>query len=339
MTIAHPTMLSFERKLETSDALMFSGRWQAQADNKDWHPIKIIPRFNRATQSAHGISDEQKTKPNPVENSDDANLPLDHDTLLVSFSLRVIGNLGQPFACNSPEFEQAISEKVAQFKQEKMFDELARRYASNIANGRFLWRNRVGAEEINIVVTINNQAPFSFSAYDYSLNNFKQTDNKITTLANAIKDGLQNDNFVLIKVHAFVKLGAGQHVFPSQKMNMGEKRKALFKIDDQAAMHNVKIGNALRTIDDWYKNGNAQQSTPIAVEPFGAVTQRGQAHRESRNDLYTLMMTWVNDNDISDEEQAYVVANLIRGGVFSAQSDNDKKENKASKSGAKGRNK
>jgi CRISPR-associated protein Csy3 len=89
-----PSMLSFERKLETSDALMFSGIWQDIEDKEKWEAIPIIKRQNRSTQSAHGTSDENKVKPNPVSSdSDDANLPLAHDTLKVSFSMRVVGNL------------------------------------------------------------------------------------------------------------------------------------------------------------------------------------------------------------------------------------------------------
>ena len=332
-----PNMLAFERKFETSDALMFSGNWSdkekpnviEQAGEKDkgkkesviiWQPIKIIPRFNRATQSAHGINDANKVKPNPVaageKGSDDANLPIEHDTLKVSFTLRIIGNLGLPFSCNQPDFETAITQKVNEFKQSPMIDELAKRYAYNIANGRFLWRNRVGAEEITIVVNIKGQVnALSFNAYDYNLNNFEHNNDDIQTLSEAIKQGLiEDDNYVLISIDAFVKLGNGQHVFPSQEMNMGEKRKVLFKIKDQAAMHNVKIGNALRTVDDWYSD---DAEFPIAAEPYGAVTQRGQAYRKSKNDLYSLMVDWVNDRDIEPEQQAYVVSNLIRGGVFS----------------------
>lgn len=332
--ITLPNMLAFERKFETSDALMFSGDWSdkekpnviEQAGEKDkskkesiivWQPIKIIPRLNRSTQSAHGINDANKIKPNPVAASnDDANLPSEHDTLKVSFTLRIIGNLGLPFSCNQPDFETAISQKVNEFKQSPMIDELAKRYAYNIANGRFLWRNRVGAEEITIVVNIKGQDnTLTFNAYDYSLNNFEHNNDDIQTLSEAIKQGLiEDDNYVLISVDAFVKLGNGQHVFPSQEMNMGEKRKVLFKIKDQAAMHNVKIGNALRTVDDWYSD---DAEFPIAAEPYGAVTQRGQAYRKSKNDLYSLMVDWVNDKDIEPEQQAYVVSNLIRGGVFS----------------------
>ncbi len=319
MTITHPTLLSFERKLENSDALMFSGNWSdiGKTDEADkiWKPIPIIPRFNRSTQSAHGTSDDNKIKPNPVSSSnDDANLPINHDTLKVSFTLRVIGNLGKPFACNAPEFEQAITQKVDEFIQTDNIDMLAYRYAYNIASGRFLWRNRVGAEKIQINVRINHEEkPIEFNAYDFNLNNFETSDKNIAKLAELIKTGLCNDTFAFLQIDAFVKLGNGQHVFPSQEMNMGEKRKALFKISDQAAMHNVKIGNALRTIDDWYPKAQF----PIAIEPFGAVTQRGEAYRKSKIDLYTLLEKWVNNEKLEGTQQAYVVANLIRGGVFS----------------------
>jgi hypothetical protein len=40
------------------------------------------------------------------------------------------------------------------------------------------------------------------------------------------------------------------------------------------------------------------------------------------------MQDWVNDKSVSPENQAYIVANLIRGGVFSGESK-DKKAAKA----------
>lgn len=320
MPLTLPNMLSFDRKLETSDALMFSGNWSDKENPKAWQPIAIIPRQNRATQSAEGIDDKKKTQPNPVAASnDDANLPLQHDTLKVSFTLRIIGNVGMPFACNAPEFARAIEEKSTQFKASNMLNELALRYAYNIANGRFLWRNRVCAESIAITVQTNDTdaEQLEFNAYDFDLNDFnKNKENKnLQTLGNKIAQGLKSENdYVFIRVDAYVKLGNGQHVYPSQEMNMGEKRKVLFKIEEQAAMHNVKIGNALRTVDNWYTE-NAP--FPIAAEPYGAVTQRGEAYRKSKNDLYTLIVDWVNNGNIPDAEQAYIVANLIRGGVFS----------------------
>lgn len=325
MKIDLPSMLAFERKLETSDALMFSGNWEDISTKEKWQDIPITKRQNRSTQSAHGTSDADKIKPNPVSSdSDDANLPLAHDTLKVSFSMRVVGNLGKPFGCNSPTFSNAIQVKVDEFKQGEGVEILAYRYAYNIANGRFLWRNRVGAEEIKILVKAAEQT-FAFNAYDFSLNDFEKSSNnaELKQLAAGIAEGLKGDeqSFVLVEVDAFVKLGHQQHVFPSQEMNMGEKGKSLFRLEGCAAIHNVKIGNAIRTIDTWYER-YAEQGQPIAIEPFGSVTQIGDAFRKNKKegDLYSLMIDWVNGGDLILERQAYVVGNLVRGGVFSKSS-------------------
>lgn len=330
-----PSLLSFERKLETSDALMYSGNWadignetlevEQETDGKikkikqlAWKEIPITKRNNRSTQSAFGIDDAKKSEPNPVSSgNDDANLSHDKDTLKISFTLRVIGNIGIPFACNQPDFEKVISEKTTLFKKENELKELALRYAYNIVNGRFLWRNRVGAEKITIHVFDSEETePLEFNAYDYSLKDFEKNndDENLQKLTKIFQKGLNvDDDFVFIKVNAYVKLGDGQHVFPSEEMNMNEKGKTLFKMNECAAMHNVKIGNAIRTIDNWYDSAEF----PIAAEPYGSVTQRGQAYRKSKNDLYTLMINWVNDKELTDDDKNYVIANLIRGGVFS----------------------
>lgn len=321
-----PSLLSFDRKLETSDALMYSGNW-TDIENKAtaWQKIAVTKRYNRSTQSAYGIDDAKKSEPNPVSSdSDDANLPHDKDTLKIIFTLRVIGSIGQPFACNEPAFEALISKNVNLFKDEDSFKALAYRYAYNIANGRFLWRNRVSAEEVRIEVRHGSDSQLlDFKGTDFSLQDFKKNkDNaNLQSLTQLIQSGLNAvDDFTLLEVIAYVKIGKGQHVFPSQEMNMGEKGKVLFKLDDCAAIHNVKIGNALRTIDDWYENAEF----PIAAEPYGSVTQRGQAYRKSKNDLYTLILAWLNGKDITTNDKNFVVANLIRGGVFSGESKKKK---------------
>lgn len=341
MTIDLPSMLAFERKLETSDGLMFAGNWQNRGkeavkvtkskqdgskyeiEKPAWQPISVTKRYNRSTQSSHGIEEEKKTKPNPKSSdSDDANLPIDKDTLKVSFSLRVIGNLGKPFGCNDPSFESGVVAKINEFKDSKGVNQLAYRYAYNIANGRFLWRNRVGADEISIHVTTGIDQTLTFNAYDFSLTGFDKSKehSDLNRLAEAIEAGLKGDSesFVLINIDAYVKLGVLQHVFPSQEMNMNEEGKTLFQLDGCAAMHNVKVGNAIRTIDTWYPR-YAEEKQPIAIEPFGAVTQRGEAYRKNKQegDLYSLMVDWVNDKEITDDQKSYVTANLVRGGVFS----------------------
>lgn len=322
-----PSLLAFERKIETSDALMFAGNWKNIGnDNVIWEKIAITKRFNRSTQSAYGIEDAKKSEPNPVaSDSDDANLPHDKDTLKVVFSMRIIGNVGLPFACNEPSFEELLKNKVNEFKEQDKLETLAYRYAYNIANGRFLWRNRVCAENAMIEVYKNDEKkPLKFDAHEFSLQDFNKnnSDADLLELTKTIQFGLSaQDDFTLIKVIAYVKLGNGQHVFPSQEMNMSEKGKVLFQLDDCAAIHNVKIGNALRTIDNWYSDS---AEFPIAVEPYGAVTQRGQAYRKSKNDLYTLITAWLSGKEITADDKNFVISNLIRGGLFQGESKKKK---------------
>jgi CRISPR-associated protein Csy3 len=314
-----PSVLAFSRKLEVSDALMTSGLWTDIDKTEKWQPITLHDKRNRATHSQYGAKDEDKPKPN-LSWGDVATLPHDADTLRIKFTLKILGRLEEPTACNSPAFEAKVIQIVEAYRNEYQFKELATRYANNIVNGRFLWRNRVGAESVNIQVKHREQK-WQFNAYDYKLDQFtapNDDNHSFAQLVSVIQNGLQGDGFEYLEITAFSKLGFGQPVFPSQEMVLkipdGEKSKILFKLNDCAAMHSEKIGNALRTIDTWYTEDDSARA--IAVEPYGSVTSRGEAHRIAKIDFYTLLQRWLKDEVISAMQQHYVIATLIRGGVF-----------------------
>lgn len=146
------SVLAFERKLDPSDALFYAGNWQQQ---DAWTAIAVREKSVRGT-----ISNRLKTKDqdpakldaaieNPnLQKVDVAALPPEADTLRVRFSLRVLAGAGTPSACNSADYQDKLLDKVKEYAEAQQFTELARRYAFNLANGRFLWRNRVGAEQI-----------------------------------------------------------------------------------------------------------------------------------------------------------------------------------------------
>lgn len=314
-----PSVLAFSRKLEVSDALMASGLWLDIDKIEKWQPIELHEKRNRATHSQYGAKDEDKPKPN-LSWGDVATLPHDADTLRIKFTLKVLGGLEKPTACNSPAFEAKVIQIVESYRNADQFKELATRYANNIVNGRFLWRNRVGAESINIRVK-HREHNWEFNAYDYKLDQFTlptDSNRNFAELVSVIQKGLQGDGFEYFEITAFSKLEFGQPVFPSQEMVLnppkGEKSKFLFQLNGCAAMHSEKIGNALRTIDTWYAEDDNARA--IAVEPYGSVTSRGEAHRISKNDFYTLLQKWLKDEMIPAIQQHYVIATLIRGGVF-----------------------
>lgn len=320
------SVLAFERKLANSDALMYAGNGTQQGN---WIPIviqeksvrgTISNRLKNALASDPAKLDTEIQKAN-LQKVDVAALPFDADTLKVVFTLRVLGNLAQPSVCNDQDYQVALAHIITSYVDEHGFAVLATRYAENIANGRFLWRNRIGAEAIRVVVT-QGQQRWEFNGEDYSLRQFSQPSAELTALAKAIEQGLTGESSALFTVEAFVQLGNGQEVFPSQELILDEKArngksKILYQVNGIAAIHSQKIGNALRTIDDWHPA--ADEAGPIAVEPYGSVTSRGKAYRQPKEkmDFYTLLDNWVIKNDVpAPEQQHYVIATLIRGGVF-----------------------
>lgn len=334
-TIKTASVLAFERKLANSDALLYAGNWQARHDTQPWQPVTLQEKAVRGTISNRQkkISEDPAKLDAEIQKAnlqrvDVATLPFDADTLKVVFSLRILGELTRPSACNSPEYQTLLETKVGKYIHEFQFHELAARYAENLANGRFLWRNRVGADAVEVRVShIENQqvkTTWVFDSQQFDLHHFSTPQNELNQLADVIRQGLLGNQFALLQIEAFVRLGTGQEVFPSQELVLdqssnkeGKKSKFLYQVGGIAAIHSQKIGNALRTIDTWYPG--ADELGPIAVEPYGSVTSRGTAYRQPKEkmDFYNLLDSWMLKDQLpTPEQQHYVIATLIRGGVF-----------------------
>lgn len=317
------SVLAFERKLATSDAMLYAGRWQGDT----WQPVALQEKAVRGTISnrlKNAIGNDPAKLDAEIQKAnlqlvDTAALPADADTLKVVFTLRVLGDLATPSVCNDVVYQDALQAVIDEYVSETGFHELASRYAANLANGRFLWRNRIGAEAVQVNVSTQD-ASWQFDGHAYSLRNFEHRDESLQALAKVIESGLSGENWVMLTVEAQVKLGAGQEVFPSQELVLdsnSKKSRVLYQVSGIAGIHSQKIGNAIRTIDTWHPR--ADELGAIAVEPYGSVTSRGVACRQPREklDFYTLLDNWVTKGMKPDpDQQHFVMAVLIRGGVF-----------------------
>ena len=327
-----PSVLAYEKKLVPSNGIMFASKWEERGKNDV--PLKIIAKSVKGT-----ISNRlpQKDAKDPaklskmIENAnlqivDTCNLPMHYDTLHLFYTLKVLGNIKNPSSCNDEAFKQRYETLVDKYISEIGFKELGLRYALNIANGRFLWRNRVGSDDIEIHVKEESKdKEWIFNALDFSIRDFESDDEKVIELGNAIADVLASENdFMNLKVDAFVKIGEAQDVYPSEELVLdksngkGKKSKILFSIDGIAGMHSQKIGNAIRTIDTWFDEYDDVNS-PIAIETYGSVTTLGKAYRSpsSKLDFYTLFDNATEVVEFNNSNEAnYVMAMIIRGGVF-----------------------
>ena len=146
MKILHPYW-PLKRKLVPSDGYMFGTQWN---NRNEPSPLKLKEKsvrrhhFNRlkpAIQNDPVKLNKEVEKAN-LQTVDSCALETEQDTLELHFTLKVLGGIHQPSACNNAAFKQSYSMAAKAYVEKERFRELARRYALNIANARFLWRNR-----------------------------------------------------------------------------------------------------------------------------------------------------------------------------------------------------
>lgn len=324
------SVLAFEKKLVPSDGYLYGTTWEKRFEKAN--PLKLNEKSVRGTISNRLKSAVQndpmklnaEVEKANLQKVDACALAADEDTLKLNLTLKVLSGVEKPSACNNADFNNVYRETALKYIAENGFQELARRYALNIANSRYLWRNRVGAEKVEVIVFADGKK-WTFNAMDFSLRDFDSDHPEVGELAGLIADALcgKTKGPLLITVEAYALIGKAQEVYPSEELVLdkgkGDKSKILYAVNGIAAMHSQKIGNALRTIDTWYPEFESANIGPIAVEPYGAVTNLGRAYRTPKDkaDFYTLFDKYAAGGALENTEQEhYVMAVLVRGGVF-----------------------
>ncbi len=333
------SVLAFEKKLVPSDGFMYGTTWGKRSENETFVPLKLREKSVRGTISNRlkaAIKNDplklnaEVEKPN-LQRVDSCALGTDQDTLKLHFTLKVLSGVEQPSACNHKAFNDTYTQAAKQYIDAEGFTLLAKRYALNIANARFLWRNRVGAENIEVQVKVLNSGSketWVFNATNFSTKDFDQAPGDVNALAEKISNALSGKtDYLLLEINAFSQIGKAQDVYPSEELvldkgnSKGGKSKILYDINQIAGMHSQKIGNALRTIDTWYPEYDEVNVGPIAIEPYGAVTNLGTAYRnpKAKADFFTLFDRFACGETLENKnDEHYVMAVLVRGGVFGA---------------------
>jgi CRISPR-associated protein Csy3 len=332
------SVLAFEKKLVPSDGYMYGTSWENRETTTALQLIEKsvrgtisnrLPKKDLAAAQKDAMKLNQKVENPNLQTVDVCALSTEQDTLKLHFTLKVLGGIQFPSACNNSLFKQSYTAAVKEYIEQKSFTELGRRYAMNLANARFLWRNRVGAENIEVQVkALNKNAEQSwiFDANTFNIRKFEISNQDVISLGDRIASALASeDDFLMLEINCFAKVGKAQEVYPSEELVLdkgkGKKSKILYSVNDIAAMHSQKIGNALRSIDTWYPEFDNEETSagPIAIEPYGAVTNLGKAYRtpKDKQDFYTFFDAFARGEKLDrEEDEHYVMAVLVRGGVF-----------------------
>lgn len=342
-----PDVLSFQRGTIITDGMMSSILLEKNGEEKTV-PVKVIRHGIRGVNS-HPKNDNSVSNPQRTES---AKTQPESKGLSVVFSFKTIPAGSLMFGCSDPVFRNIADGFIDRFFARGVpeFDEVCRRYARNILNGRWLWRNRI-LGETKVTATVGDK---TYHSEGSRLRDFEDYTEDERGLAGAIATGLLSPEGVssAIQVKGCVMFGfTGEvEVFPSQNMVTNKPKgfaRSLYKVDmitrrdmlsimgsankdgeeagdfaadmidmGRAALRDQKIGNAIRTIDTWYPDFSG---TPIPVEPNGASLDANTVFRKGNHNASALLskMDEMHPGTTFNSDAAFLIAILIRGGVFS----------------------
>jgi CRISPR-associated protein Csy3 len=343
-----PGVLAFQRGLVISDAELFNeidGEYEA-------YPVPIVRHGIRGTQNVNTTGsgdtatsgDTKQRAVSNIQQTDSAKLDSRADALITRFAIRFLDLDGALFACapgkvDTDDEVAALRDSIKQFieraKSGVGIDEVARRIARNIANARWLWRNRLIASKITVMVSHPHGEIARFESLQIPLNEFSDYSDAEKAVAQVIADGLRGREVAALTVAARVEFGVrgAIEVFPSQNYienkpdgfarslyRLGQPEKSRPedgpRIMGRAAIRDQKISNALRTIDTWYPNF-AEHGRPIPVEPNGANLEAQRFFRDQKGASAFDLVRRLNQVDPSTNDGMFLTACLIRGGVNS----------------------
>lgn len=345
-----PAVLAFQRGIDISDGMFFN-----VDENGNETPLMVNRHGIRCTQNVNKKStkDESVASAATAEEvrnlqiTDSAKTSSDAVGINVRFGLKImsldnalhsIADAKGKGGVDLTAFKASIVDFNNRSKGSNGLSEVARRYARNLANGRWLWRNRNRAINIEVLVKVFDKShdlveELKFDAFSISINDFDDYSLEENKLSKYLKQSLEGDSRLFYEVTANMDLGYNptSEVFPSQ-MFLGEGKKdgnasskALYRINPvawdgsdvgeigQAAIRDAKIGNALRTIDTWYDNGESVR--PIPVEPVGANITDQCFYRQGKKSAFEYIKM-LNEIDPNSPDGMFMIASLIRGGVY-----------------------
>jgi CRISPR-associated protein Csy3 len=341
-----PALLSYQRSLSPTD-----GVFRTVVNGREV-PVEVTQKTTLGTQSQFfSVKTDVPAYGNP-QRVEAAALPIGSGVLLIDWRMTAIAAALEPQSCDVPQWRHKLAAFVKAYAAAGGFDELGRRYAANIANGRWAYKNRLFASGFKVEVSARtfpldhkagpSEQRLEFDALAHSLNDVADAgDAQVGTLGQLIAEALSGaSKMVRLEIRGILEVGDGAVVYPSQEFaekenGKGGVGKVLYGVfvdgvERCAAFHEQKIGAAIRTIDTWHggmsEDGviHVDAAKPLPVNPYA---QDRDAHvvvrrRQLKTDFYTLldkdldkMVETAKGGEVTDAMH-FTVANLVRGGVF-----------------------
>jgi len=353
-----PSSLALQRAISITDGVLYNIDEGGQRT-----PVLVVEHGIRGTQNVNTDKGAEKDIAN-IQRTESAKLDDDAVAMLVRFDIRTSSlsrsismcadpGMGKQGRAEALEVRRAL-ESFMQRAQGAPLLSIAQRYARNIFNARWLWRNRSYAQKITVRVYAIEESGLRLvaeqDALKTPLNHFDNPTDQENAIADLLAKGWEGSETLALRVEAIVDFGVkgAVEVFPSQnyidtkdkgfarslykhplsdKVDLGTG----FKACGIAALRDQKIGNALRTIDTWYASfTDVRLVTP--VEPMAANLDAGIFLRSKEETAFSLLKMIENIKvEEGDPDGLFLLAILIRGGVFGEKGEKSDKGNSKGK--------
>lgn len=347
MSVKLPPVLGIQRALVITDA-----RMQNILSNDKVKDVLVFEHGIIGTQNINSKAGLIKPPAN-LQRLESAKLDPEAKMMKVSFEIRGsdISNLvsvcsdGKEKKGLAINMKKSLEDFINKAKEVDAFQILCQRYARNILNGRWLWRNKNYAVSVNIKVTKHNLANneneiiADVSAFDIPTKHFNDFSKEEKKIAKVLADNLTNKDYSTLYVDAVIDFGtrSSVEVYPSQNYcDKGSSKEGIgrslfklpladsslvnsmgsgFKVVGRAAIRDQKISNAIRTIDDWYEDYE-NLGIIIPVEPLGASIETNSLIRVNNKDNGFKILERIDELDPISKDGLFLLALLIRGGVY-----------------------
>lgn len=332
-----PTVLAYSKSIDTTPGIM-----NARLKDNSIVPIEIQDMTLRGCisdyKSSINLSGKNIDAPN-IQKLDYAIMPQDSVALQISFGIKVSGNSKNPTLCNVMEYQNVLAEITHLYAEKGGYRFLAAKYLKQIFFAKWGWRNLDDVARVIVKVVGNDNETYTTLSNEITENfEVHLNEGNLKNLLDKFTNALEGKSVLRLEVQGEFYKSGFEEVFPSQEFDesdktkkQGQKSKFLYAIPTKecqkhAALHSQKIGNALRTIDEWWTKDNTKAPFSLAVEPLGYISSQQRAIRnEYKNDLYSQLkniedfqskVAEVNVFNESHGDIHHVIACLIRGGVF-----------------------
>ena len=339
-----PSNFAFRRSFVIADAAMYN---YFKSEDRET-PLTVVEHGIRGTQNVadNTAKAEGERDVSNIQTTQTAKTHNDADGFIARFGLRLNDINHALESCaglKAEETRTSLDAFIAKSLKSNAPELISQRFARNIVNGRWLWRNRVTASTIQIECSHDDNSIASINSFDVPMHHFDKPTKAEKAVAKVLEAGMRGDRTSNLDVAAEVSFGinGSVEVFASQnyvsnkptgfarplykligEVDRQKPTEDGFYVVGQAAIRDQKISNAIKTVDTWYPGFEDFQHI-IPIEPNGANLDTMNFHRPANGAASAFnIFRRLDDIDPVSDDGLYALAIIIRGGVLSVSDKN-----------------